>query len=385
MVKTSEKGLVAAFGATGTAAELDHLLAEAVQHPQVKSILILACDANQLTGAAVDDMLHRLPVPVFGAIFPEILWDGSAHSLGTIVVGLPVAAKTLVIPSLSDAAVDLEQLLERWIDQELGHIVKHRTMFVWVDSLSKRVSELLEALFDSFGLSHNYIGGGAGSLSFAPRPCLFSNQGLLADGAVLALTEAVSGIGVRHGWQSISGPYRVTEVDGHTLRSLNWQPALDVYRYAIRAVTGHELTTQNFDSIASAYPLGIARYGTEPVVRDPVKLQQDNALLCLGDIPADSFIDILTATPIALIDAAGAALEQASTRYTGDPAHRAVLCIDCITRAHFLQDAFQQELQAITLDGVPFFGALTLGEIANNGTDYLEFYNRTAVVSVLEL
>jgi hypothetical protein len=30
---------------------------------------------------------------------------------------------------------------------------------------------------------------------------------------------------------------------------------------------------------------------------------------------------------------------------------------------------------------LPFFGILSLGEIANNKTDYLEFYNKTSVVA----
>jgi hypothetical protein len=45
-------------------------------------------------------------------------------------------------------------------------------------------------------------------------------------------------------------------------------------------------------------------------------------------------------------------------------------------------EGFGDELVAID-DGLPMVGALTLGEIANSGRDFLEFYNKTAVVGLI--
>ncbi|EQD46615.1 hypothetical protein B1A_14553 [mine drainage metagenome] len=53
--------------------------------------------------------------------------------------------------------------------------------------------------------------------------------------------------------------------------------------------------------------------------------------------------------------------------------------MDCISRALFLEQDFRQEL-AVIHSPAPMLGALTIGEIANSGQDYLEFYNKTAVV-----
>ena len=60
--------------------------------------------------------------------------------------------------------------------------------------------------------------------------------------------------------------------------------------------------------------------------------------------------------------------------------------MDCISRALFLEHEFELELQAIAeqfTDNHAMFGALVLGEIANSGSGYLEFYNKTTVVSLL--
>ena len=54
--------------------------------------------------------------------------------------------------------------------------------------------------------------------------------------------------------------------------------------------------------------------------------------------------------------------------------------IDCISRVLFLEKDFEKELAAVYDPKYPLFGALTIGEIANNKHDYLEFYNKTSVV-----
>jgi hypothetical protein len=63
------------------------------------------------------------------------------------------------------------------------------------------------------------------------------------------------------------------------------------------------------------------------------------------------------------------------------------LLVDCISRVLFLGPRFGEELQAahrrLQQAGgpqVPLFGVLSLGEIANNGTYLLEFYNKTFVL-----
>jgi len=58
--------------------------------------------------------------------------------------------------------------------------------------------------------------------------------------------------------------------------------------------------------------------------------------------------------------------------------------MDCISRVLFLGAGFEEELEAVVQDNLPMVGACTIGEIANCGTEFLEYYNKTAVMAVLE-
>jgi hypothetical protein len=85
-----------------------------------------------------------------------------------------------------------------------------------------------------------------------------------------------------------------------------------------------------------------------------------------------------------LVNAAGEALQLAKEAFQGTSTDQTTLFMDCISRVLFLEEEFHQELHAVYKEGSPLLGALTLGEIANSGREYLEFYNKTAVVAVLE-
>jgi hypothetical protein len=256
-------------------------------------------------------------------------------------------------------------------------------MFVFVDGLATRIGALIDSLFNVFGLEINYVGGGAGSLTLQQKPCLFSNKGLLQDSALLALFNSSSGIGVSHGWHSIHGPLKVTEVERNVIKTLDWRPAFDVYRQVLADENGVEITQENFFDVAKAFPFGINRLGSEKIIRDPISVTENGDLVCVGEIPDGSFVDVMTGDTKSLVQAAAAALKQGKSSCKAQSANATTFFIDCISRVLFLEDEFKQELDAVYDETMPLVGALTLGEIANSGDGYLEFYNKTAVIAVL--
>lgn len=366
---------------SGSVSEFQAIIGRMNENPQVRAILVLACDGNGFTPASVDDVLKGSDKPVFGGIFPQVISGHEQLETGCVIAGMAQEAEVQIIPGLSDESVDYE----RRLDEETLSI-DPRTMFVFVDGFSKRIGTLIYDLFNVFGLEFNYIGGGAGSLSFEQKPCLFTNEGLIQDSAVLVRLPMESGVGVSHGWMEVDGPFKVTEAEGNVIKTLDWKPALDVYREVIEAHQQAPFTEDDFFATAKSYPFGINKLGTEKVVRDPIMVGEQGSLVCVGEIPGDSYVHILTGDVDSLVGAAERALTLSEESFSGTETtpDRTVLFIDCISRVLFLEDEFVRELKAVSITDVPLIGALTIGEIANSRKDFLEFYNKTSVVGVLE-
>ncbi len=364
----------------GTVAALKKILDQALEEGQAKSLLVLSCDENGFTPDQLDPILKELPVPVFGGTFPVVTNGTDQLNRGSVVVAMDRRADIYFVPDVSKPETDFEDVLDSMVAEEDDL----KTLMVFVDGLSERLSAFIEGLYSVFGLEINYVGGGAGSLSFKQKPCIITNDGLKEDGAVLAAFNLESGVGVSHGWFTISGPYKVTESEHNVIKSLDWKPAFEVYREVVEEHSGMQFTALPFFDIAKAYPFGVAKMGAERVVRDPVALDADQGLVCVGEIPEGVYVDILHGKANNLIQAAGRALDRANKNYPLRTLPALGLIMDCISRVLFLEDGFTSELTAMAMPEIKFVGACSIGEIANSGKDYLEFYNKTAVVAFLE-
>jgi hypothetical protein len=372
--------MVILFDPVGSPENLEQVIASASSFPGVSGLMILACDANGYTPGTIDPILGRAPVAVFGGVFPAIIYGKELIERGSLVIGLPGVLQTRFVGGLSDSAIDYEACLEL---ESHGPRSAH-TAIVFVDGFAKRISAFVDSLFNVFGLQMNYVGGGAGSLSMESKPCLVTNQGMLADGALLALLELGSGVGVSHGWTPLSGPYRVTSSHLNTIRTLEWRPALDVYRQIVEQHSGTTFDNCGFFTLSRSYPFGISRLESECIVRDILRADNDRGLVCIGEVPQGAFVYILKGDKVSLTRAAGNAFDMALNAFPADCEAGLHLFMVCISRVLFLGDGFTEELEVVRQKNMPLVGACTVGEIANCGTEFLEYYNKTAVVAVLE-
>lgn len=357
---------------------LAKVLAQLEQEAEVEGILILACDENGYTPANLDAILQATHKPLFGGVFPQIVYGQAHHTQGFIALGLCALPRVVLIEDISRSDKDFDEILN---DVFPAIDAQAKTLFVFVDGFAARIDALIDGLFNSFGLEINYLGGGCGSLSLQAQPCVISNQGLIQDGAVLALLDMPSGIGVAHGWQPVSEAYKVTESTGNVIHSLDWKPAYQVYRDLVEVHAGQQFTPDNFFSIAKAYPFGIRKLDAEMIVRSPITAQ-GGSLVCVGEVAQGDYVRILNGDKEDLLAAAAQASDKARVAMDIYPV-QLQFCVDCISRLLFLGDDFHEELEAINDANLPMVGALTIGEMANSGMEYLEFYNTTVVVGRL--
>ena len=364
---------------TGSREGLASALTECLDAYMPAGLLILAGGSNGFTPETIDPILREIPVPVVGGIFPAIIHGKELLQKGTLVIALPRRPRVQVLRSLSQRVKDVETVLDDMLLGEHGH-----TMFVLVDGLALEVGPLLSSLFSVFGLEVNYLGGGAGALRAESTPCLITNEGLIRDAAVLAVTDLHSGVGICHGMESVSGPHWVTEVHGTRIGSLDWQPARARFQELIHAVDPSLQANEGFP-ISDEFCLAVNRIGGEKVIRDPYKADPDGSLHVIVGLSEGGTVDLVRATPDSTIRAAAQALEFARSSYRGPNRYASVLCFDCFGRWQFLRERFIEELDALQDDHCELLGALTIGgEVANCGRDFLDYYNRTCVVGVLE-
>lgn len=341
--------------------------------PTINAVVILGTSHIQYPKAVYDSVLQESSMKVVGGVFPELVYEGKRYKEGTIIVGLEQEMTTVEIQQFDD-----EDQIANAIEDVLGdNSPKDKAIFIFVDALVKNKPYIFDNLYNSFGTIPRYIGAGTGSLEFNTFPSIFSNQGMLESAAVIGMMDIKTSIGVAHGWEAISEPLKVTESERNEIISINWKPAMEVYQDIIEKHSGKKFDFEDFLGTVKSYPLGIAKLDSEMVVRDPF-MTKDKSIFTLDDVEKGSHIHILYGNMDSLLEGAqrakGLAFEDKI-----DKGDKEILLIDCITRVLFMNENYDQELERLDPHNRGF-GALTLGEIANNGDAYLEIFNKTAVV-----
>ena len=335
--------------------------------------LILLGERNTPDVTQMISALNKSGVNFFGGVFPVLIYDDKKYEQGAVIKVLPALARPYLIKGL-----DTEQIeIPNFISQPN----KKYTAVVLVDGLTSNIALFLSKLFDRLGNSVHYFGGGAGSITLKQQPCLFTKEGFVQDAAVVTFIKLQSHLGVAHGWKKLVGPIVANKTCKNVVMELNWKNAFEVYREIVEKDSGVKLPIENFYDVAMKYPFGIYKKGAEDIVRDPIRVNEKGELICVGEVPEHSLLNILKGEPDSLIQAAGQAAKEAY----GKEIH-CNLVVDCVSRTLFLKENFTRELAVVKENlmvagnqGIPA-GMLTLGEIASYGETFLEFFNKTIIV-----
>ena len=361
-------------------ADVTTLVEQIDQIPRADDDLVLLF-VGEHSAFAIHELLAALKkrqIPVAGGVFPGIIYGDQKHDSGIVADVVPQILEPSIVAGLDNTNFQIGHLPQPPKDHQY-------TALVLVDGLTKHVALFLDRLFRRLGNQVSYIGGGAGSLSFEQKPCVFDSQSIYQDAALVLWLKTTTSLGVRHGWRHLQGPFVANMTEGPAVNQLSNKPAYETYSRIIKTKTGKTLTKENFFDIAKGYPLGIYHPKMDHIVRDPITFTDDNALVCVGEVPARSLIYVLQGSRQSLIDSANIATNEA-TRNGVAGEHN--LVIECVSRVLYLEEDFGKELAAV-VDALPDdaptpYGVLSLGEIATYQTGRVEFFNKTFVVGSLQ-
>jgi len=349
------------------------------EHVQGNAALISIAEATAIDIEELIAKLNKNGIKFMGGIFPKVIHGNSILDEGIVINTLQNIESLFLVRNVSSKNFSIPEINFE-ADQDYS-------LFTYVDGLTSNISNYLEELYASYGMQTNYFGGGAGSLSLEQKPCVFCNDGFFEDAAVACVMKMKSSIGVKHGWNKVDGPFIVTKAEGNVIKEINWKNPFEVYKTVVENHSGQTFTEANFFDIAKGYPFGIIKSDAEYIVRDPLMVNDNNELVCVGELEDNMLVDILNGDVDSLISASTQATKECMDKAQHP---KKAIIIDCISRILFLENEFDTELSSITdtissqYPDLSIGGALTLGEISSYGEGFLEFYNKTVVIGLFE-
>ncbi|MBN7817690.1 FIST signal transduction protein [Algoriphagus pacificus] len=341
-----------------------------------QTMVISVAEASSIDLFELISELNKAGIQYIGGIFPKVISNNKVYNEGIILSGFSNVKHTFLVTELDR------------IDFEIEHFElegPNQFLFTFADGLTKNLSLYLDRLYNNYGGSLAYFGAGTGSLTLQQIPSIFNKDGIFQDAAVGLISSSDIALGVKHGWKKVSGPFIVTKADQNLVKQINWQKAFEVYQTIIKQHSEKEITAENFFEISKAYPFGILKDSSEYVVRDPIDVNENGDLICIGEVIENTVVDILNGDAETLINAATEAAKEVLGKITS-PKHAYVS--DCISRVLFLEEEYEKELLAISEqinskdNPIPIEGALSIGEISSFGDGYLQLFNKTVIIGL---
>jgi len=236
------------------------------------------------------------------------------------------------------------------------------------EGLPENGAAIARGFQEVFGKNFPIIGGAAGDDFLFQKTYQYCN-GQVLNGAVIGvgLSGKFSfGVGVRHGWEPIGLPMKVTKTKGAKLIEVNNRPALSIYEdyFGKRA---EELIKEPIARMAYTYPLGMSVGGSpEFLIRDVVIANEKGEITCAAEIPQGSEVRLMLGDPDKAIQSAKEAAKGALAQLKGVKP-KVVFVFNCMARSKLLGARRGEEIAAIQEvlgKEIPLIGFYTYGELA---------------------
>ncbi len=264
-------------------------------------------------------------------------------------------------------------------------------LFVMIpEGLTGNGSAIVRGVQSVLGKNFPISGGSAGDDYLFKKTWQYMNGELLTDSVIgVGLSgDFAFGLGVRHGWEPIGLPLKVTKSEGAVLKELDGKPALKIYEDYF-GKEAEELIKEPIARMAYTYPLGMSVEGSnEFLIRDPVIANEKGEITLAGEIPQGKTVRLMIGDRDRAIAAAKDAAETALADLGGKNP-QVVIMFNCMARNRLLGVRCSEENEAVQNVFGPaakMIGFYTYGEqgplLGKKGTPAY-FHNETMNLVVL--
>jgi hypothetical protein len=353
-------------------------------HPDAQLLIVFASDGYDLPELLAGVRERSGDVPLVGCSTAGEIAASGAGDQGVVVMALGGPGFAVSAASASVADLGLREAGARVATAaaQVSHM-PHRVLLLLSDGLAGDQQEVVRGAYSVLGASVPLVGGCAGDDLRMVRTSQLLDGSVLAGSVVAAAigSDAPLGIGVEHGWRRVGEPMLVTDSEGTCVRTLDDQPALDVYldRLGAPEVARHDPAA--FTRFALTHPLGLSRRSGEEVRMVAEADFTDRSLSCIAAVPRGGLAWIMEGDEESVLSATDAACRSALDAL-GEHPPLGLLAFDCIARRGVLGDAgIVREVQRIATHAgsAPVSGFYTYGEIARSSAAG-GFHNQTLVV-----
>lgn len=258
------------------------------------------------------------------------------------------------------------------------------------DGMTGNGAAVVEGVKSVLGENAPIIGGSLGDDYRFQETFEYYQDEVLTDAVVgIGIYGSFSfGFGVKHGWEPVGLPLKVTKANGVLLQEIDGKPALRVYEEYFGKEAA-ELVQEPLAKMAYTYPLGIAVEGSnELLIRDPVIANEKGEITMAAAIPEGATIRLMIGDRDKAIAAAKEAAQVALSQLEG-ATPRLILMFNCMARNKLLGIQCHEENQAVlhAIDAsIPMLGFYTYGEqgplLGKKGTPAY-FHNETMTLVVI--
>ena len=352
-------------------------LASEIKLANPLGVTILMGKCYPHTREAIDAFLGSLERPVSGGIFPEVIYGDTYYADGVIVLLWFDRPEIRTFKNISDPQSELHQNPD-----ELIHDSSRVSCLMVMDMMSGAPEAALDALYYSNGNDFTYAGTGAGYAESQTKPCVFCEDGVIADALQVICLPYAQKTTVGHGWDVLSGPHLVTESERNLVKSLDYRPIKPYFEQIIKDNHSEDLSGLDFQKLISCFPMGVKPYDEDVLVRDALGYEGD-AVRYIGDIPVYSKVYILSGTPDHLLNFVA---DNPDYFVSDDEETTLSIIFSCVGRRFHMGAHSDIELKTLSprlKSQNVVIGTSSVGEIAVNDSGLPCLHNMSLVVSGL--